>query len=82
MLSPLQRSASSGVGGSNYAYQFGLFDKDGHWTPEKIKDAEVKTKLETTLRDFHRRLGELLTTMELTLEPAENFKEKLIKLSA
>ena len=65
-----------------YAYQFGLFDKDGHWTPEKIKDAEVKTKLETTLRDFHRRLGELLTTMELTLEPAENFKEKLIKLSA
>ena len=65
-----------------YAYQFGLFDKDGHWTPEKIKDAEVKTKLETTLRDFHRRLRELLTTMELTIEPAENFKEKLIKLSA
>lgn len=65
-----------------YTYEFGLFNKDGLWKAEKIKDSEVQEKLETTLRDFHRRLEELMTSLELVLEPAADFNEKPIKLSA
>lgn len=65
-----------------YNYHIGLFDKAGDWRAEKIKDTDVSEKLETTLRDFHRRLGELLTSMELLLVPADEGNEQPIKLSA
>ncbi|MFI8417579.1 sigma factor-binding protein Crl [Serratia sp. NPDC078593] len=65
-----------------YVYQFGLFNKEGNWQAENIKSAEVKQKLETTLRDFHQRLAALLASMDLALEPADDFKEQPIKLSA
>ncbi|EEQ01477.1 Sigma factor-binding protein crl [Yersinia rohdei ATCC 43380] len=65
-----------------YVYQFGLFNKDGSWKAEKIKDPEVQEKLETTLRGFHKRLAEMLTSIEMNLLPAQDFSEHPVKLSA
>ncbi len=60
-----------------FRYQFGLFDKEGQWKPTAIKDKEVTDRLEQTLRDFHERAKTLLASLDLKLEPAENFKEQL-----
>ena len=58
-----------------YTWQFGLFDKEGDWNATPIKDAEVKEKLEKTLRDGRERLRALLASMDLKLEPVtENLK--------
>lgn len=59
-----------------YSYHFGLFSRRGCWHSEVIKDATVKEKLENTLSDFHLRLDELLTNLELVLLPADHFNEQ------
>ncbi|MBJ7223792.1 MULTISPECIES: sigma factor-binding protein Crl [unclassified Brenneria] len=47
-----------------YEYHFGLYDKNGNWCEEKIKDKDVMDKLESTKKAFHVRLEKLLQSLE------------------
>lgn len=61
-----------------YRYQFGLYDKKGHWNPVAITDLQVAQQLELTLKDFHQKARQLLASFELALEPANDFVETLV----
>jgi len=65
-----------------YVYEYGLFDKDGNWKAQQIKNTEVMEKLETTLQDFYKNLNAMIVEMELKLEPAEELPKDPIKLPA
>ena len=58
-----------------YSYSLGMYDKEGHWKEKKIGDEEVISKLENSLRAFHQRLRAYIESLEMTLEPANSFKE-------
>ena len=54
----------------------------GVWQEQVIKDPEVTDKLEQTSLNFHNRLKELLTTLEIKIQPADDFSEELVRLRA
>jgi sigma factor-binding protein Crl len=44
-----------------YVYHFGLFDKEGDWKAQNIKDAEVREpSLRRRLVGFHKKLGDAM----------------------
>lgn len=55
-----------------YSYQLGLYDKEGNWKNTVIKEKEVNDKVEQTLRDFHGKLHDVLDSLKLGLEPADD----------
>lgn len=65
-----------------YTYRIGRFDKAGHWQPENITDGAVLEKLESSLRAFFPRLNAYLVSLEMTLEPADGFKQEPFTLTA
>lgn len=60
-----------------YAYQFGLFDKEGQWQVTPLCDPETDAKVQKTLHDFHKRLKDLLVTLEVALVPSEALSEEI-----
>lgn len=65
-----------------YTYHLGKFDKEGKWTESEFSDQDVIDKLESSLRAFHTRLRAYIATLNMTLEPAEAFKEQPFSLTA
>lgn len=65
-----------------YIYEYGLFDKEGNWKIQAIKNVKVVDKLEATLQDFYQNLNTLMAELELKLEPADDFARQPLKLSA
>ncbi|TCV03295.1 sigma factor-binding protein Crl [Samsonia erythrinae] len=47
-----------------YKYHYGLFDKQGHWREEKIKDKAVMEQVENAQQAFHVRLEKLLHSLD------------------
>jgi sigma factor-binding protein Crl len=65
-----------------YNYQLGLFDKESNWQVQHIKDPLVLSKIESTLREFHKSLAALFAEMSLTLQPSDDLANEPLKLLA
>ncbi len=60
-----------------YEYYFGLYDKQGVWQSATVKGEENYQQLETTLRDFYKRLKAMLAQHQMSLKPASGFADAL-----
>lgn len=65
-----------------YTYHIGKFDQAGCWSKQDITEAVVLEKLESSLRAFFPRLGAYIVSLDMTLEPADSFKDKPFILTA
>lgn len=65
-----------------YVYEFGLFDKEGNWKAQNIKDSEVQDKLQITLETFFKNLNGVIDELSLALQPADDLTKQPIALSA
>jgi len=59
-----------------YTYQFGLFDKAGDWQAVPSNSQETDEQVQKTLQAFHKRLKELLVTLEIELVPSDELSEE------
>ncbi|VFS60490.1 sigma factor-binding protein Crl [Leminorella grimontii] len=57
--------------GFTYRCQVGLYDKAGDWQAKAIKDAAVMSEIDSNLKVFQQRLNDYLSSLNLTLRPAE-----------
>ncbi len=68
--------------GFTYRYQYGLYDKNGDWLSQTIKDATSQQTVEKTLNTFFPRLSHLLKELNLVLIPAPEFDGSELKAIA
>jgi len=59
-----------------YTYHIGKFDKTGQWTQQDITEEAVLEKLESSLRAFFPRLDAYIVSLDMTLAPADSFKDE------
>lgn len=68
--------------GFSYRYTMGLYDKQGVWREQNIKENEALPRVEQTLRSFHANLNALITSLPLQLRPAADFSDEILRLRA
>lgn len=64
-----------------YCYRFGVFDKAGQWQTGPSDSQETDEKVQKTLQTFHKRLRELLVTLDIALVPSAVLSDEMKALT-